>query len=121
MAVGISLPFRTSRGRLVLDRGEVQMKKLINVAVQDGASQNPWNTDVGTRSPVFQGSTPVVKAQVRRDMTAHFRRWQEQERAEMIDLRFEERDSSSELVADLTYRDLETERVEKVSISKSGV
>lgn len=105
----------------MLDRGEDQMKKLIFVSVQDGASQNPWNTDVGTKSPVFQGSTPALKAQVRRDMSAHFRRWREQERAELIDLVFDDRGGSAELVANLTYRDLETDRVEKIPLTKSGV
>lgn len=103
----------------MLDRGTTQMAKLIHVAVQDGASMNPWNTDVGTASPVFKGSTPVVKARIRKDLAAHFRRWQRQQRAELVELKFVT-PNDRDLVADLTYRDLETDRVESVPLTTAG-
>ena len=115
MAIGLSVPLVASRGRLVLESGESQMAKLIRMSCFDNASSNPWNGDAGSPSSIFKLDTPEVRGRIRSAVKTHFERWRQADRAELVSMTFAGTEDGA-LSVDITYRDLETERVDTVSV-----
>lgn len=111
MATGLTIPLSVSRGRLNTDFGVEQARKLIRLALLDGASENPWNSDAGAPSTTFRADSGALRASIEASVKSHFDRWRQQDRMELLSLKWSTVDDGA-LAVDLEYRDLDTERVE---------
>lgn len=118
MASGLSVPIRVVQGRTVVVDGSDQIDKLINLALSDGTSTNPYNSDVGVQAPLFDLQDAAARAILDRAVRRHFDRLQAGGRAELLDLQIREGDGDdSETVVHILYRDLETDEQRPLTVS----
>lgn len=121
MAQGIAVPVRVVQGRTVVESGSDQIAKLIRLAVAEAASANPFNTDVGVRSPVFDLQGSAARAILDQAVRRHFDRLAAGGRADLLDLRITEDADTAETIVEITYQDLETDEQRSLSVKAGSV
>jgi len=109
MAKGLAIPVRAVNGRAALTDGADQMRKIIMLALGEGESTNPFNgSDVGMDAKLFRLDLPAMRSLTRRAVDAHFRRFQANDRAQLIAADFL-KSEGGELNLFVRYSDLETD------------
>jgi len=109
MAKGLAIPVRAVHGRAVLTDGADQMRKIVMLALGDGESDNPFNgSDVGLRGELFHLDGSAMRSLVRRSVEAHFRRFQADDRAQLVAADFFKA-QGGEVNLFVRYTDLETD------------
>lgn len=121
MARGLAVPIRMVQGRTVMVEGADQIEKLIQLAVAEAASSNPFNTDVGVQAPIFDLQDAAARAILSRRVRQHFDRWQAEGRAELLDLQILEDSESAETTVEILYRDLETDEERPLQVQIGSV
>ena len=103
MATGVKLPIEVRNGRIVLESGKAQLRKLIMLKLSDGESINPF-LSYGIKPPVFSLNDQATQGLVRDQVTTHFDELSKQGRAELSALAFERQ--GEELLMLVEYLDL---------------
>lgn len=120
MAQGLQIPIKAIQGRPVVATGADEVRKIILLAMGDGLSANPFNTDVGVQAPVFALQDGASRAIIDQAVRRHFARLLAGGRAELTDLRIQTDDTKGETNVGVTYRDLETDEQRDLEISIGG-
>lgn len=118
MAKGLNLPVGTLQGRAVLIEGEEQLKKVIQLAVSDCESDNPFQEEGIGNDSVFDINDALTEQRLRRRVIDAFRALAAQGRAR-LDPSYPmfSRDSfNQELWIDIRYINLETTNTEDVQL-----
>lgn len=116
MATGLAVPVRVVQGRAVVLDGPDQLDKLISLAVAEGLSANPYNSDVGVQAPIFDLQDATQRAILDRAVRRHFERLQAGGRAELLQLQINVGDDDSETLVEIVFRDLETDEQRPVTV-----
>lgn len=109
MPTGIAVPMVAVNGRAAVVSGSDQVAKLIELAVSDGSSANPFNTDVGVVAPIFDLQGSGQRAILERAVRDRFAALEAGGRAELLSLQVTESPDTGETLVDVVYRDLETD------------
>jgi len=109
MASGLAIPVRAVVGRAALASGDTQMHKLIALALASGESNNPFNgSNVGMKTTLWTLDGPAARAMIQRTIELHFKRWEADGRAQLIDVTFQ-KVHNGEVQLFIHYVDLETD------------
>ena len=111
---GIAIPVRCRHGRVVLDSGEAQTRKIVTLLVSDGDTANPF-LGVGISHPVFSLMTPGASDMMKRDIEKHFDRLKRKDRAALKSVSVAESTTKpEELEVNIVYVDLHTDEEHEV-------
>lgn len=106
MSRGIAIPARTENGKLVVLDEESQLRKVIQLGLLDGSSNNPFADDVGTPERVFAVDDPSARAQATLAIRRNFRRLASSGRARLDSLRFDPVDGDGVQRVAIVYTDI---------------
>ena len=80
---GIAVPTQIVQGRIKLVEKDIQLSKIILLALADGDSMNPFAPDYGINHPVFNVADDVTRSLIKRSIEKHFDRLEAEGRARL--------------------------------------
>lgn len=120
MPTGLSIPLRATAGRLAIDTGEEQTRKILTLIFGEDASLNPFIAR-GITSPIFRVDSLSSRAVLRSEIEAHFKRLEGQHRAKLLSVSFDKTTVDGMMVVHVDYMDLRTDRRQELQIPVRGV
>lgn len=110
---GLDVPLKVNKsGGFATVSGDDQNKKIIMLAVDYCPSENPFNTDVGIEHPIFGINDVSLQSRSLIRIKEVFRNFQNQNRMKYKSSKFSS--VNEELVVDIDYIDMQTDRPESV-------
>jgi predicted nucleic acid-binding OB-fold protein len=119
MAQGIKLPTTIKNGRLELVSGDKYIRQLVETALGDGESENPFQDIALGEFMIFEINDPLVEGRIRERVESAFKSLERDKLAKLVTMNFER--EGAEATMYLTYEDLETGAREELEFPLSNL
>ena len=114
MAYGIAIPIRTQNGRVVIEAGDDQLRKVVFLVASPGDNANPFHKP-GIIDPTYGLNTPGSRGRLNADIRRHFASLERDLRARLLEIKSGVDETTSQPEVVVRWMNLKTDREDEVT------